>query len=72
MLLASLLLAQAVSLEPIELPVRDGVRVKAEAGRFTVPERRSTPASGTLELRFVRFRSTAQQPTEPIVYGFRA
>jgi pimeloyl-ACP methyl ester carboxylesterase len=68
MLLASLLLVQAVSLEPIELPVRDGVRVKAEAGRFTVPERRSTPASGTLELHFVRFRSTAQQPTEPIVY----
>jgi pimeloyl-ACP methyl ester carboxylesterase len=68
MLLAGLRLAQALSLEPIELPVRDGVRVKAEAGRFTVPARRSTPASGTLELRFVRFRSTAQQPTEPIVY----
>jgi len=68
MLLASLLLTQAISLEPIELPVRDGIRVKAEAGRFTVPARRAAPGSGTLELRFVRFRSSAPRPGDPIVY----
>jgi len=68
MLLAGLLFAQALSLEPIELPVRDGVRIKAESGRFTVPAKRSAPGAAMLELRFVRFPSTARQPGEPIVY----
>lgn len=40
----------------------------AEIGRFTVPENRAKPGGKTLELAFVRFKSTAANPGPPIVY----
>ena len=42
--------------------------VDAEKGEFTVPENRSNPNSRTITIRFVRFKSTAAKPGNPIVY----
>ena len=47
-------------------PVTDG-----ELGRITVPERHDAPDRPTVELAFVRFRSTAANPAAPIVWLFR-
>src|SRR5262245_17034362 len=42
--------------------------VAAELGRLSVPERHGKPGSGTIELAFVRFKSTSPNPGAPIVY----
>jgi pimeloyl-ACP methyl ester carboxylesterase len=42
--------------------------VAAEWGTLRVPENRSKPGSRTIELAFVRFRSTSDRPGPPIVY----
>lgn len=62
--------AQATSLrlEPYLFEARDGTRVDAELGTFTVPENRRRPDSRMIELKFVRFKSTAPEPGSPIVY----
>lgn len=74
---ATLLLAACAStdlgppsftLEPHVFAARDGRTVEAELGRFTVPENRADPGSRLIELGFVRFRSTAENPGNPIVY----
>ena len=46
----------------------DGTTVAAERGTFTVPERRSDPASRRLKLTFVRFPATGEKKGPPIVY----
>src|SRR6185369_12148726 len=43
-------------------------KVDAEFGTLYVPENRSKPDSNLIELAFVRFKSTAQNPGPPIVY----
>jgi len=43
-------------------------KVDAEFGTLLVPENRSKPDSNLIELAFVRFKSTAQNPGPPIVY----
>jgi pimeloyl-ACP methyl ester carboxylesterase len=43
-------------------------KVDAELGRLLVPENRGNPRSRLIELAFVRFRSTAQNPGSPIIY----
>lgn len=53
---------------PITFEAEDGSRVEAEKGEFTVPENRSKPNSRTITIRFIRFRSTAAKPGNPIVY----
>lgn len=45
-----------------------GETADAELGRLTVPENRSRPGGGQIELAFVRFKSTASAPGPPIVY----
>ncbi|NNG17480.1 MAG: alpha/beta fold hydrolase [Gemmatimonadales bacterium] len=45
-----------------------GQRLNVEFGTLRVPENRSNPASRTLELRFVRLKSTSPNPGPPIVY----
>lgn len=58
----------ALALEPYTLTARDGRSVEAELGRFSVPENRADPDSRRIELAFVRFRSTAENPGNPIIY----
>lgn len=58
----------ALSVEPYTFTARDGRSVEAERGRFSVPENRADPDSRRIEISFVRFRSTAAQPGNPIVY----
>ncbi|HEV7843961.1 MAG TPA: alpha/beta hydrolase, partial [Pyrinomonadaceae bacterium] len=43
-------------------------KVDAEFGVLLVPENRQNPRSNLIELAFVRFKSTAQNPGAPIVY----
>lgn len=45
-----------------------GAVIAADHGSFTVPAVRTPAATGSLTLRFVRFRSTASQPGPPIVF----
>ncbi len=45
-----------------------GRTVEAELGRLRVPEHRANQASRTIELAFVRFKSTSPRPGPPIVY----
>lgn len=57
-----------LTLEPYVFTARDGRTVEAERGRFSVPENRADPDGRRIELGFVRFRSTAANPGNPIVY----
>lgn len=54
--------------EPYAFRLRDGTDLAAERGRLMVPEDRNDPRSRRIELGFVRFRSTAAHPGNPIVY----
>ncbi|MGH7566698.1 MAG: alpha/beta hydrolase [Gemmatimonadota bacterium] len=54
--------------EPFTLSGFDGVETAAVLGRLTVPSDRGDPASGTIELAFVRLPSTADRPGSPIVF----
>lgn len=45
-----------------------GVKNDAELGHLRVPENRHDPHSRTIELAFVRFRSTADHPGPPLVF----
>lgn len=58
----------AVRFEPYTFETFGGKTADAELGAFSVPENRSRPDSRNIELRFVRFASTAAQPGPPIVY----
>jgi len=60
--------APALTLVPYAFKAPDGSTIDAELGSFTVPERRASPSSRRITLRFVRFRSTAAKPGAPIVY----
>jgi CubicO group peptidase (beta-lactamase class C family)/pimeloyl-ACP methyl ester carboxylesterase len=56
-----------LAVKPYEF-VAEGGRVSAEYGVLTVPENREHPRRSTVELAFVRFPSTAENPGPPIVY----
>lgn len=47
---------------------QSGQKVEAELGEFSVPENRSKPKSRSIDLHFVRFKSTNPNPGNPIVY----
>ncbi|GCE21511.1 alpha/beta hydrolase [Dictyobacter kobayashii] len=49
-------------------PENEKLRYAAELGRLVVPEKRSDPASNTIELAFIRLKSTAKQPGPPLVF----
>jgi len=60
--------AAGVSYEPFALAGADGRRVEVELGRLPVPESRQRATAKTVELAFLRFKSTAAHPGAPIVY----
>lgn len=67
----ALALLQAPSelvLEPYRTTGADGRELVGELGRFRVPADRARPDGPTLELAFVRFRSTNPAPLPPLVY----
>ena len=56
-------------LTPIALNPTDGSKpVVAELGRLTVLENRSRPEGATIELAFVRLKTTASRPGTPVVW----
>lgn len=55
-------------MEPYEFTNRKGEKVPAELGKFSVPENRNNPNGRSIELHFVRFKSTNPKPSYPIVY----
>ena len=46
----------------------DGQTVDAELGRLIVPQNQSRPDGSSIELAFIRFKSTASRPGPPLVY----
>jgi len=58
----------AVALEPYRTTGADGRELVGELGRFHVPADRARPDGPTLELAFVRFKSTSKEPLPPLVY----
>lgn len=58
----------AVKIRPYVFKSQKGEKVDAELGTFFVPENRENPESPRIELAFVRFKSTAKKPGNPIVY----
>ena len=60
--------APSLKMVPHTFEGRGGQVVEAEMGSFHVPENRERDDSRTIELRFVRFPATGQNPGPPIVY----
>ena len=65
----------ALTLQPIRFAQTDfwfyPPRVDAEEGRLRVPARRPGPDGSSIDLRFIRFKSTASNPeaaAPPVVY----
>jgi pimeloyl-ACP methyl ester carboxylesterase len=54
--------------KPAKFTSEAGQTVEAESGELRVPERRGVSGSGTVTLKFVRFKSTSPRPGPPIVY----
>ncbi len=54
--------------EPYTLTARSGETVETEVGTLTVPYDRSNPESSTIDLKFVRFPATTDNPGPPLVY----
>ena len=57
-----------LKIKPYTFENSKGEKTEAEFGTLFVPEKRSDPNSNVIELAFVRFKSTAQNPGPPIVY----
>src|SRR5690242_8406732 len=55
-------------IEPYLFEAADGQKIDAELGRLVVQENRISPRSNRIELAFVRFKSTVENPGPPIVY----
>lgn len=60
--------APALTVEPYTFTASNGTKVEAERGTFEVPENRRDPNSRKIKIGFVRFKSTAATPGDPIVY----
>jgi pimeloyl-ACP methyl ester carboxylesterase len=60
--------APQVQFEPYSFRLRDNSELAVERGRLMVPEDRNDPRSRRIEIGFLRFRSTAARPGNPIVY----
>ncbi len=58
----------AFSVKPTKFTNDAGQTVEAELGELRVPERRGVAGSGTVTLKFVRFKATSPRPGPPIVY----
>jgi pimeloyl-ACP methyl ester carboxylesterase len=57
-----------ITFTPYEFTAGNGTKVDAERGTFAVPEDRDDPNSRTINLSFVRFKSTSPNPGPPIIY----
>ena len=57
-----------LSLEERTYTSASGVDVKAELGRLKVPENRKNPNSEDISIKFIRLKSTAENPLAPLVY----
>ncbi len=57
-----------LTLEPYTFSSRGGVTTKAEIGTLVVPYDRDRADSETIELKFVRFPATTNEPGPPLVY----
>jgi pimeloyl-ACP methyl ester carboxylesterase len=57
-----------LTIKPHVFENEKGEKVEAELGVLLVPENRRDPQSNLIELAFVRFKSTAQNPGAPVVY----
>ncbi len=57
-----------VRFEPYSFRLRDNTELAVERGRMMVPEDRNDPRSRRIEIGFLRLRSTAARPGNPIVY----
>jgi pimeloyl-ACP methyl ester carboxylesterase len=60
--------APVLVLEPYVFNGPNSVKIEAEKGAFEVLENRNDPNSGKIKIGFVRFKSTSQNPGDPIVY----
>jgi len=60
--------AERLEIEPYVFENSEKEKVNAEFGRLTVPENRTKKNGKTIELAFVRFKSTSKSPGSPIVY----
>jgi len=60
--------ASTITWSPYEALGPDRKPVAAELGRLHVPENRSRPDGPTIELAFVRFRSSNPEPGPPLFY----
>ena len=58
----------ALRVEPYTFTARNGTEVAAERGTISVPERRSDPNSRMIDIAYVRFASTSDNPGDPIIY----
>jgi pimeloyl-ACP methyl ester carboxylesterase len=58
----------SVKFTPHQFKANNGTVVEAELGEFQVPENRTKKDSRPLNIRFIRFKSTAAKPGNPIVY----
>lgn len=57
-----------LTIKPYVFENEKGEKVGAELGVLLVPENRRDPQSNLIELAFVRFKSTAKNPSAPVVY----
>lgn len=57
-----------IRIEPYTFETNKGQEIEAEFGRIYVPERYSKPNGKLIELAFVRFKSTANTSSFPIIY----
>jgi pimeloyl-ACP methyl ester carboxylesterase len=60
--------APQITFEAYEFEARNGEKIAAERGVFKVPENRSDANSRKIELGFVWFKSTSDNPGAPIIY----
>ncbi|HKR64140.1 MAG TPA: alpha/beta fold hydrolase [Thermoanaerobaculia bacterium] len=67
-LFTSTLTAQTVTFKPYAFKANNGTVVDAEMGELVVRENRTKRDSHSIKLRFIRFKSTAAKPGNPIVY----
>lgn len=56
-----------VKFEPFTFKTGDGKELPAELGKLIVPENRARPDGKTIDLAFVRLKSTAPKPGPPLV-----
>lgn len=60
--------AANLTIEPHLFEAANGEKIQAESGRLRVPERHGNPRGRLIEIAFIRFKSTANNPGSPIIY----